>query len=176
MVYARLALLFVIGFSFQLPENNHYIQYNAPLSIAEQIVGTWYLEDQEMLINGNEINEHFEELAAQLSASSDYRVDPQMLAKKFKEGFKGIPDGTIFKFEDDFSYRIILPDDRVQTGMWRIKNGNDILLQAVDQELLLRVKNLSAEKAVFSIREAKVESQLSAGGYTVMELILGLSR
>jgi len=145
-------------------------------NVAEQIIGTWYLEEQEMLINGKHVDQHFEDLAAQLSAGSNYKVDPHMLAKKFRKGFNGIPTGTRFTFNDDFSYAIILPDGKVQSGMWRVSNGSDVLLQAANQELLLRIRDMDKENAIFSIREAKVDSHLGAGGYTVMELVLDLSR
>lgn len=176
MIYMSLIWLTFLSFLFNVPGNQQYARDEVPYSVAEKIVGTWYLEEQEMFINGKEIYEHFEDLAAQLSANSDYRVNPQLLAKKFRQGFNGIPTGTVFIFEDNFSYRIILPNKETQTGMWRIRNDNDVLLQAADQELLLRVKDLSEDSVVVSIREAKVDSQLGAGGYTVMEIVMGLSR
>jgi hypothetical protein len=146
------------------------------LEVEKHIVGTWYLESQEMLINGKEIHAHFDDLAAHLSASSAYEIDPQTLAKKFKEGFNGIPSGTVFTFYDNYSYQIEIPAKPTQRGMWRIKNQTNLLLQAKNHEMLLLIRDLEPDNAVFSIREAKVDSQLGAGGYTVMELVLNLGR
>ncbi len=173
---AVLAWLAGLTVLLNLSADHYVVQHNVPPSVSEQILGTWYLEEQEILVNGREISEHFEDLAAQLSSLNDHEVDPRILADKFREKFNGIPAGTIFTFRNDFSYRIELPDHKVQQGMWRIRNGSGILLQAADHELLLRIKALGKENFVFSIREAKVDSQLGAGGYTVMELVLGLSR
>lgn len=148
----------------------------SPLEVEKHIVGTWYLESQQMLINGKEIHAHFDDLAAHLSASSAYEIDPQTLAQKFKEGFSGIPAGTVFTFYDNYAYQIEIPGKPTQSGMWRIKNSTSILLQAKRHEMILLIRDLDPENAVLSIREAKVDSQLGAGGYTVMELVLDLTR
>lgn len=176
MTNVFLAWLTALATLFTIPADHYSVQHHVPPSVSEQILGTWYLKEQEILVNGKDIDEHFEDLAAQLSSFNQDHVDPRILAEKFRKNFNGIPTGTIFTFRHDFSYRIELSDHKVQEGMWRIRNGSGILLQAADQELLLRIKDLGKENAVFSIREAKVDSQLGAGGYTVMELVLDLSR
>lgn len=168
--HTALYILTILSFKQALNEQP------SPLEIKEHIVGTWYLESQQMLINGKEIYAHFDDLAAHLSASSAYEIDPQTLAKKFKEGFNGIPSGTVFTFNDDYSYQISLPGKPTQSGMWRIKNRKSILLHGKGHEMVLLIKELEQDDAVFSIREAKVDSQLGAGGYTVMELVLDLKR
>lgn len=166
------ALYILAILSFKQALNEH----PSPLELEKYIVGTWHLESQQMLINGKEIHAHFDDLAAHLSANSAYEIDPQSLAQKFKEGFKGIPSGTVFTFYDNYSYQIALPGKPPQNGMWRIKNKTGILLQAKDHEMLLLIRDLDQNNAILSIREAKVDSQLGAGGYTVMELVLNLGR
>jgi len=148
----------------------------SPWEIEKYIVGTWRLESQQMLINGKAIDDHFDDLAAHLSASSAYEIDPNTLSRKFREGFQGIPSGTVFTFYDNYAYQIELPGESVQTGMWRIKNKTNIVLQAEEHEMVLLIRELDLENAVVSIRESRVDSQLGAGGYTVMELVLDLSR
>ncbi|MEK6477402.1 hypothetical protein WJR50_07705 [Catalinimonas sp. 4WD22] len=138
-----------------------------------QILGKWYLNSQEMLINGKEIHQHFEEMAAQVSAKSGHAVDPSLLADKFRKGFQGIPEGTVFEFNEDFSYRIVMPDNQVQQGFWRIKNALTIVLNAQEEEMYLEIRSIEKDAATVAIKEEK-----NTGGsrYVKMELIIDLTR
>lgn len=138
-----------------------------------QIIGKWYLNSQEMLINGKEIHQHFEEMAAQVSAKSGHAVDPSLLADKFRKGFRGIPEGTVFEFNNDFSYSIIMPDHQVQQGFWRIKNDLTIVLNAQEEEMHLEIKSIEKDAATVAIKE---EKNTSGSRYVKMELIIDLTR
>lgn len=159
-------------FSNQFPK----IESMAIPSVEHKIMGTWYLRDQEMLINGKEINQHFEEVAIQLSAKSGHSLDPTLLADKFRKGFRGIPAGTVFEFNDDFSYRIILPDEQIQRGMWRVRNAQTLVLNAQEQEMYMEIKSIGEELATVSIKEEKVDSEMNGSRYIKMELVIDLSR
>lgn len=148
-----------------------------PLSApAHDIIGKWYLREQAMFINGKEVDQHFSEVAATLAAESGYQLDPYMLADKFKKGFRGIPSGTIFEFNDDFSYRIILPNHQIQQGMWRIKNAQMIVLYAHEQQMQLEIRSMEAEIATISIQEEKIDDDMPGSRSMKMELLIGLSR
>lgn len=154
----------------------HSPRPHADASIELQIIGKWYLLDQEMLINGKEIHQHFEEVAASLSSKSGYQLDPYILAEKFRKGFRGIPSGTVFEFNDDFSYQIILPDKQVQRGLWRVKNAQTIVLNAEEQQMHMEIKSMEDGLATVSIKEEKIDSEMDGGRYVKMELIIDLSR
>lgn len=126
-----------------------------------------------MLINGKEIHQHFEEMAAQVSAKSGHAVDPSLLADKFRKGFRGIPEGTVFEFNNDFSYRIIMPDNQVQQGFWRVKNDLTIVLNAQEEEMHLEIKSIEKDAATVAIKE---EKNPSGSRYVKMELIIDLTR
>ncbi len=144
--------------------------------IIHQILGEWYLEEQEMLINGKDFDLHFEEMAAQMTASTGHQFNPRALADKFREGYQGIPTGTKFKFNDDFSYSIELPNSSVQQGMWQVKSAHMLLLQAQGDEMYLEVKNINEKKATFSIVEEKANASTNGSRYQKMEIVIDLSR
>lgn len=146
------------------------------LNIGHKIVGKWYLRSQEMYINGKQIDEHFEEMAVHLSSRTGRNFNPSALAHKFRRGFKGIPSGTVFYFKDDYSYEILLPDQQIQKGMWRVKNAQTIVLNAQDKEMHVEIRSLENEEATISIKEEKSTTEVSGGHYMRMELVMDLSR
>lgn len=146
----------------------------APAAIVDhQIMGKWYLRDQEMRINGKEINQHFEEMAAQVSANSEYQLDPVLLVKKFRKGFRGIPEGTVFEFKNDYSYQIVFPDKQVQQGFWKVKDEQVVVLNGSDKEMHMEIRSLEAQMAKVVIRDV---SNAASSRQMQMELIIDLSR
>lgn len=147
----------------------------APYTISH-IVGSWYLTEQEVLINGKGIEKHFEDLAVHLSAENSQSIDPYLLADRFKKGYKGIPEGTKLELRDDYSYSIIIAEQQEQQGYWQLKKGQTLLLQSGQEQIKLNIMALDSTLAVFSIREENMDSGLNAGRHAVMELILNFSR
>jgi hypothetical protein len=166
-------LLFVLCAFFLLQTafifNTHRIN-------EDLIVGKWYLEEQELLINGQAIDQHFEQMARELQSSNGNEIDPSMLARKFRRGYRGIPSGTVFSFSDDYSYRIDIPGKPSQSGMWKLRNHQQLELLAGGQVMIMEIKGLERQSAVFAIRDERPESSLAPGEYTIMELVLRLSR
>ena len=157
-------------------EPNSAISPDPTPHTISSIVGTWYLSNQEVLINGKEIEKHFEDLAEHLSAENSQSIDPYSLADRFKKGYKGIPEGTKLELRDDYSYSITIPEQQEQQGYWQVKKGQTLLLQSGQEQIKLNIMALDSTLAVFSIREENMQSGLNAGSYAVMELILNFSR
>ncbi|WPP50066.1 hypothetical protein [Catalinimonas niigatensis] len=170
-------LSFVWVLSLGLFNHPFLTSYVLPVpSIEQKIMGKWHLLNQEMLINGKEVDQHFEEVAAVLSSRAGHQLDPYLLADKFRKGFRGIPSGTIFEFNDDFSYRISMPDGQIQQGLWRVKNAQTIILNAQEQEMYIEIRSIGEELATISIKEEKTDSEMNGGRYVKMELVIDLSR
>lgn len=173
MKYLSFVWVFSLGlFYHQLP--TPHVSFIP--SIEQKIMGKWHLLDQEMLINGKEVDQHFEEIAAALSSRAGHQFDPYVLADKFKKGFRGIPSGTIFEFNDDFSYRISMPDGQIQHGLWRVKNVQTIVLNAQEQEMHMEIRSIGKKLATISIKKEKTDSDVNGGRYVKMELVIDLSR
>ncbi|MFP4089802.1 MAG: hypothetical protein ACLFUB_05770 [Cyclobacteriaceae bacterium] len=145
-------------------------------SLEADITGVWHLKGQELLINGKAVDQHFEDMARQLQASTGSSIDPDAMAHRFRKSYKGIPNGTVFTFHDNFSYRIDMPGKPSQTGMWKMKNSQQLLLHGGGQVMTVEVKDIEQKSAVFAIRDERPESSLSPGEYTVMELLLHFRR
>jgi hypothetical protein len=176
MIMKYIHFIWVLSLSIYMNSFSGSVPFSSLPSVEHKIMGRWYLVDQEMLINGMEINQHFEEIAATLSTKSDAQLDPHLLASKFRKGFRGIPSGTVFEFNDDFSYRIILPDKQIQDGLWRIKNTQTIVLNAQEQEMHIEIRAIGEERATISIKEEKIDHETNGGRYIKMELVMDLSR
>jgi len=171
---SQCSLLLLLLFA-ELSQSVSLQYFSDPSPLDQQIVGEWSLVGQEMRINGQALDQHFEEVAAYLTAHSQTNISAESLARKFKKGYRGIPDGTRLEFQDNFVYHIIFPDQRRQEGFWKVQNGQNIVLFADQQELKLEIQFINQRNAEVIIQEKRTDDSPSSR-QTVMELILRLQR